>query len=104
METCEAKTCEYYNLKSENNCDAMTSILDCPRDIKIVGPSKLEKAVELLRVAQCPECDGSGTKIEVRMVQTGFDDEMGYAIGEPEPYPVQCQWCHEKQQFLSEVE
>jgi hypothetical protein len=73
----------------------------------------LGRAVELLKVAKCPCCDGSGAiaaQIRSRQVVTR---EMALDAGEPsmegslysddEWEQQQCQWCDEKNRLISEI-
>ena len=56
-----------------------------------MNDQEINAAVALLKVAKCPECDGSGAYME----RTGTD-EFGDAVGEPR----QCQWCAERDALL----
>ena len=49
----------------------------------------------LLRAANCPECDGSGTK----EVSRGYDDDGYQHFG-----PAQCQWCHERNSLIQKLD
>ena len=53
----------------------------------------------LLQIAQCPNCDGSGS-----YTVTGTEvlqDENGEPYQSPIPEQEQCQWCDERKQFLN---
>lgn len=78
----------------------------------VVSSALLARAVELLKMAKCPECDGSGA-IPVRMGEHFVTHEMALDAGEPamegqsmgvEWGAQQCQWCDEKNQLLAEYE
>lgn len=80
----------------------------CPAD-HATGQATLR---ELLRVAKCPECDGSG-HIPVPLGENFVSHEMAIDAGEPsmegqsmgiEWGDQQCQWCAEREAILgSEV-
>ncbi len=66
-------------------------------------------AVELLRVAKCPACDGGGA-IPVPLGENFVSHEMAMDAGEPsmegqsmgiEWGAQQCQWCDERSQLLA---
>ncbi len=63
---------------------------------------KLEQAVEtlreLLKVAKCPNCDGSGFTV----IETGGVAEDGTDYRECEQ--VQCQWCYEWTEALKQTD
>lgn len=52
------------------------------RQLSAIAPN----VIELLRVAQCPACDGSGA--------------IPHQIGEGDWELQQCQWCDERQQAI----
>ena len=45
------------------------------------------KAIQLLKVARCPQCDGGGTVVYSQTPE-GYADEIG-----------QCQWCFERDEI-----
>jgi len=74
----------------------------------------LDLAITLLKIAQCPNCDGSGAIIHIgigteagccgNLLDTG--ECCGNAI--PVPVPIeefeQCQWCAETKELISKYE
>lgn len=72
------------------------------------------KALELLRVARCPDlhCDGYGTTVQMVDVTVaaccrsllGDGSCCGNAVPElsQEPAPAPCQWCHERAELLGD--
>lgn len=71
-------------------------------------------AVSLLKVAQCPQCDGSGT-----LIYSGYGTEAGCCgntlsngecCGNAIPIEVQtqevmqCQWCAEREELISKYD
>ncbi len=69
-------------------------------------------AVELLKVAKCPCCDGSGAIAVQTSSRQLVTREMAYDAGSPEMEgslysddeweQQQCQWCEEKTTLLAE--
>ena len=58
-------------------------------------PDKLKVAVELLKVAKCPACDGSGG-IPTKVLTAVYETDCGHEY-ESEVELEQCQWCDERQ-------
>jgi hypothetical protein len=62
------------------------------------------KAIQLLKMAVCPHCDGSGC-IPETVIRTGHRQ---ISETEFEPYPIeeveptQCQWCAERDLFINQ--
>lgn len=75
------------------------------------GEKERERLAELLAVARCPACDGSGVLVtggrEVEYVSrdmavdAGDPSLEGSIYRESEPEISQCQWCHEKSALLA---
>ena len=74
----------------------------------MTGNQTLDKAIELLRVAKCSNCDGSGG-YEAPLGENFVSHEMAMDAGEPsmegqsmgiEYGLVQCQWCDERRTIL----
>jgi len=70
---------------------------------KGINPEAIPLAFQLLEMAKCPECDGSGVIVK-EVIRTGtkwVDDGNGTPL--PEPYPIQdfepepCKWCYERE-------
>jgi hypothetical protein len=59
------------------------------RQINASIPSAQHPLVELLRVAKCPACDGSGV--------------ISHQVGEQEWEHQKCQWCDERNAALAKV-
>src|ERR1035441_10501822 len=76
--------------------------------------SLLACAVQLLKVATCPNCDGSGATAEQRSSRQLVTREMAMDAGCPEMEgsiapdeeweQVQCQWCDEKFKVITAYE
>jgi len=76
--------------------------------------SDLDLAISLLRVANCPNCDGSGgIVIESVGIEAGCCGNVmstGECCGNAIPVPVQiqeleqCQWCAERSELLKQHE
>ena len=74
----------------------------------------LDLAITLLRVAECPNCDGSGSIIVDDVgIEAGCCGNVlpnGECCGNAIPIPVQiqelarCQWCDERSELLSKHE
>jgi len=57
-------------------------------DLFAVSGSLPDKAMQLLKIAKCPCCDGSGT-IVYTTTQDGEIEDIG-----------PCQWCHERNELV----
>ena len=55
--------------------------------IKSYTKKQIEPLIELLKIAKCPDCDGSG-------VISGYN----HILNEPEQ--EQCRWCFERNQWI----
>ena len=85
---------------------ADTGVLDALSALLALGDA-VDKIAGVLRVAVCPNCDGSGAKMvpggprglvsrEMAM-DAGEPDMEGMLYGESEPQLEQCQWCAERE-------
>ncbi len=71
---------------------------------------KLDEAIKLLKVAKCPNCDGSGSIPRQVASQQVVTKEMALDAGDPslagscfgcdEWEQEQCQWCDERTKLL----
>jgi hypothetical protein len=59
-----------------------------------------ENIKKLLRVAKCPECDGSGVVEKVTAERTTWERSDGEMFYKTEP--VQCYWCAGVEQALKD--
>jgi hypothetical protein len=65
---------------------------------------EMKGAIELLNIANCPDCDGSGI-IPIQIIKT---DTKINKYGEQEPYPIydiepsQCRWCFERDLLIKQ--
>lgn len=70
----------------------------------------IEEAVELLRIAKCPNCDGSGgiATSDIGFGCCGEPLGNGECCGNAIPEMIagfeQCQWCAEKDELVSKYE
>ena len=74
----------------------------------------LDSAIGLLRVAVCPECDGSGVvpvQVSARQYVTaemasdaGQQDLTGSLYCDDEWEPQQCEWCDVRQRVIADYE
>lgn len=70
-----------------------------------------QAALNLLAVAKCPNCDGSGTAMRQTSVRQYVTRDMAVDAGDPsmegslylddEWEPEQCQWCYERKTLLN---
>lgn len=83
---CNCRCCKHWRKKYEELQKSVSDLdgLFMTREIynlcveaESKAREKLNNAMQLLEVAQCPECDGSGA----------YPDQYGE--------PVQCRWCYE---------
>ena len=72
---------------------------DTPAGVAIDSTPLLAAAVELLRVARCPNCDGCGFTVR----ETGGCDMDG-ENDTRECVQEQCQWCFERNGLLAEYD
>jgi hypothetical protein len=70
-----------------------------------------DELLALLKIAQCPQCDGSGIVMEVRQICVpaccGKPLRTGECCGNPDPAPelihepAPCQWCEERKAAIA---
>lgn len=101
----EALTEKVYNLEKELNDSVGWNNRQNLKD-KIALTERVKELKVLLKIAKCPNCDGSGA-IPVPIVVSGsrqISETEFEQTQEVKWEPEQCQWCDEKTKLLAPTE
>ena len=89
---------KYCRICHKLECDCLIKSMEG----MVIESSKDERLRELLKMAKCPDCDGSGTIVDevivtrVRSVLDEDGEQIGVPYPETEPELTPCQWCYER--------